>query len=345
MRRFPSFSAIVEGENARLTGAERATRTLRTLISQTAELADQIDGRPELIILFEKEAVPREVVEKAVEAACGSGSALEVRLHATEGSDYYGQKNEGAQLATRDYLLFLDSDVVPEAGWLRALLGSLQPGVGVVAGSTYVDTDSFLGRVFGLFWFFPVRSSVDGLKEVGFFYANNVIFRRDLFLAYRYPDLPLYRGQCDFLGKKLRSNGVRLFLQTGARVAHPPPSPRHFIHRALSEGYDAIIRKRIAGKPTEMDRAELRRQLDHVRTRVNNRAQLTNAGRREVAAALALGRAYCLLRFAGQRWALRSPEGAQRALGIRSLPLPSAGDWGQPQQTASSRLKETADVR
>jgi glycosyltransferase involved in cell wall biosynthesis len=328
----------VEWENARQAGAERATRTLRELVSQTAELAGEIDGRPELIVLYEKNEVPHEVVEAAVRKACGSDAPFDVRFHATEGSNYYDQKNQGAHLASREYLLFLDSDVIPEEGWLRALLGSLRPGVEVVAGSTYVETTSFFGRAFGLFWFYPLRTPSNGLQQANFFYANNVIFKRALFLAYKYPDLPLYRGHCAFLGTRLRHNGIRLFLQRGARVRHPPPTPKHFVHRALSEGYDFVARARIAGRESAVTDAELRIQIANVRKRVNKRLEHIKVGRAEAAMALALGTTYCLLRFAGQRWALRSPESAQRALGIPSGVLPAP--MGKKELG-----RETVDVR
>jgi glycosyltransferase involved in cell wall biosynthesis len=322
MARYPSFSIVVEWENARLSGAERAGRALRELISQVRELSADLVRPPQLIVLHEQQIIPRHVVERAVSKACGSDPPCEVRIHATEGSDYYSQKNEGAQLASRSYVLFLDSDVIPEPGWLRSLVGSLKPGIDVVGGDTYVEIQSFFGRAFGLFWFFPVRAPSMGLREVRYFYANNVIFRRDLFLAYRFEALPLYRGQCKLLADRMRRNGVRLFQQTDARVSHPPPSPRHFVHRALSEGYDLVMRARLAGRTAEAARGDLRHQLANLQLRVESRLPHLTVGRAEIVAAKALGRAYYLLRYAGQRWAMRSPEGAQRALGIRSLPMP-----------------------
>lgn len=324
MRRFPSFSVIVEWENARVAGAARAIRTLRELVSQVRELADEIAHRPELIILYEKGVVSPETIEKALSSASAHDAPLDISLHVTEGSNYYGQKNEGAELASREYLLFLDSDVVPEEGWLRALLASLRPSVDVVAGSTYVEPESFFGRAFGLFWFFPLRSPSRGLVETKFFFANNVMFRRELFLAYKFPDLPLYRGHCGALANTLSSKGIRLYQQTNARVAHPPPYAMHFLHRALCEGYDITMRARLGGKAWELGADELRRQLGHVRTRIESRSRHLNVGRSERAAAIALGRVYCLLRFAGQRWAARSHTQAQRLLGIRTFrQLPS----------------------
>ena len=323
MPRLPSFSIVLEWENARLAGAERASLMLRELVCQAREISSEVAVRPELILLYEKEEVPHDAVEQAVNAACGSDAPFDVRYHATEGAGYYGQKNEGAQLARHEYILLLDSDVVPEPGWLRALVGSLGPGVNVVGGTTYVDTQTFFGRAFGLFWFFPVRTEARGLKQVRYFYANNVMFRRDLFLAYRFADLPLYRGQCKILADGMRENGVRIFQQTGARVSHAPPNPRHFVHRALSEGHDAVMLSKLAGRSGEVGRVELRNRLAHYRDRVNGRRPFFSVGRAETVAAHALARAYCLLRFAGQRWAIRSPEGAQRALGIPTHPLPA----------------------
>lgn len=319
MRHFPSFSVIVEWENARLNGSVRAIRMLRQLFSQISELGEEIDRRPELIVLYEKDVVTSHTIEMALSSASADNALVDLCLHATEGSNYYGQKNEGAELASRDYLLFLDSDVVPEAGWLRALLGSLRHGIDVVAGSTYVEPDSFFGRAFGLFWFFPLRSPLGGLIETNFFYANNVIFRRNLFLAYKFPDLPLYRGHCAALAGILRQRGVRLYQQRNARVAHPPPQARHFVHRALCEGHDLTVNARLAGCRKELDAHELRHQLQLVRRRINNRLPHVKVGHSERLAAMMLGRTYCLLRFAGQVWAARSPEQARRLLGIRTF--------------------------
>ncbi len=328
MQRLPSFSAVVEWENAKLSGAARATRMLCELAGQTRQLSDRFDERPELILLYEKGDVDPEAIERAVRQAFGAEPPLEVRYHATEGSNYYGQKNIGAELATRDYLLFLDSDVVPEPGWLQALLGSIRPGVEVVAGSTYVDPSSFFGRAFALFWFFPPRSAIGGLHESDNFFANNVVFRRDLFLAYRFPDLPLYRGHCAALGVQLRRNGIRLFVRADARVAHPPPNPQHFVHRALSEGYDLAIRARLSGREKEFGTEELRRQLGNMRKRVANRLKHLEVGKREIRAARMLATTYCVLRFVGQRWTARSPERAQKMLGIRMFGITS-GESGR----------------
>lgn len=318
MRRYPSISAIVEWENARLAGAARARRTLSELVAQIGELSAEVEGKPELIIVYERGAVDRAAVAAAVQAVITGEPAFDVRFHATKGANYYQQKNAGAALAVNDYLLFLDSDVVPEPGWLRALLDSLrQPGVQVAGGNTYVDPASFAGRAFGLFWFFPLRAPSAGVRPSPYFFANNLLVRRDLFLALRFPDLPLYRGQCSALGRTLRSRGIQLFMQTDARVAHPPPwGPRLFIRRAFREGYDLHMRARLARQPRRDGFRDLLDQLATMRRRVGEGRGQLDMGPAEAGAAAMLGTVYLLLRFLGQRFTAAAPDRARRMLGI-----------------------------
>lgn len=52
------------------------------------------------------------------------------------------------------------------------------------------------------------------------------------------------------------------------------------------------------------------------------RLEQVKVGRAERLVAMMLGSLYCLLRFAGQIWSERSPEQAQRLLGIQTSALP-----------------------
>lgn len=155
----PSFSAVVEWENAKLAGAARATDMLRILLAQSAELGAQLEQPPELIILYDGDAVSAGDIEAALAAAGAAARPIDVRIEAVTEASYYQQKNIGAALASREFVLFVDSDVLPELGWLRALLGSARAGADVVGGDTYVDPATFIGRAFASFWFFPPRSA------------------------------------------------------------------------------------------------------------------------------------------------------------------------------------------
>ena len=331
----PSFSAVVEWENARLAGAARATDMLRILLAQSAELNAQIEQPPELIILYDRTAVSPDDVESVL-AAAAAADTIDVRLQAVEEAGYYEQKNIGAKLASREFVLFIDSDVLPEPGWLQALLEAARAGADVVGGDTYVDPATFIGRAFASFWFFSLRSPTGGVRRARSFFANNILFRRDLFLRHPFPDLPLYRGQCATLARRLRDKGVQILIHGDARVCHPPPQPSEFAHRALCEGHDRTVLAKLRGKTPDTGLVELHRQLDTMRKRVEERSQPLGLSPEEVSAAMAFALSYARLRAAGARWTGRSPEQAARFLGIpsghhapfqcRSLAIPTMVD-------------------
>ncbi len=248
----PSVSVVIEWENARLSELGRTRQMLHALSAQLAEIGDRMNEPPELIVLHDGDAVEPSLVRGFVEEAFGTPPRIALRTEATEGDGYYAQKNRGASIATRELVLFLDSDVVPEEGWLANLLGNFaDPSVGVACGDTYVSAEDFAAKAFALFWFFPLRNSAppDAKPvEAEHFFANNVAFRRELFNAYRFPDLPMLRGQCVQLAKRLRADGHRILVDKRARVSHPPPNGlSHFVRRALVEGHDAVVQDRLRG--------------------------------------------------------------------------------------------------
>jgi hypothetical protein len=248
----PSVSVVIEWENARLSELGRTREMLKALATQLGEIGDRMNEPPELIVLHDGEAVDASLVRGFVEEAFGTPPSISLRTETTEGDGYYAQKNRGAELASRELLLFLDSDVVPEPGWLSTLLGNFaDPKVGVACGNTYMDAEDFASRAFALFWFFPLRSAAtpDATPvESEYFFANNVVFRRELFLKYRFPQLPMMRGQCVQLAKRLREDGHRIMIDRRAQVSHPPPNGvSHFVRRALVEGHDAVVQDRLRG--------------------------------------------------------------------------------------------------
>ena len=110
-------------------------------------------------------------------------------------------KNIGAARARGEVIVFLDSDVIPEEGWLASLLQALSNlDVGVVGGNTYIAHEDLNGKAFALFWFFPLREARGGLWRDPHFFANNVAFRAEVFRAHSFPPLGTFRGQCIALG-------------------------------------------------------------------------------------------------------------------------------------------------
>src|SRR3990172_1590472 len=113
------LSIVVEWENVRLADSGRAREMLRRVGRQAAELpADLPSGPVELIVLHDDELDAVSVGSFVEEALGPVHPHVELRVVPTPGGGYYALKNAGARLARGDIVVFLDSDVIPEDGWL-----------------------------------------------------------------------------------------------------------------------------------------------------------------------------------------------------------------------------------
>jgi len=238
----PTFSITIEWENARFAELVRTRRMLRELRAQLIELAPAVP--PEILFLFSPQNVSESVVRDVVAEDFHPQTVPAVtRIVATDNLRYYEQKNYGAQHSGGDIKVFLDSDVVPERGWLRAILRSFEaPEVGAVGGQTYLEYDSLYTKAFALFWVWQLRDPGEGLVPAPRFYANNVAFRADVFAACPFPDLPTNRDQCTVLARELGRRNIGLYLQKSARVSHPPPRGFwNFVKKAVNDGRDQAL--------------------------------------------------------------------------------------------------------
>lgn len=244
-----SVSVIVEWYNTTHAELERARQMLSALQSQAAALLTPSDGpgavrlsQPlELIVVFNSRHMDQSVTHKAVHESMKPSPALEVRLLAAPDATYCQQKNLGAAAAAGEILLFLDSDVIPEPDWLAAFLRAFtDPGVSVVCGNTYVDHsgNGTYNKAMALTWMFPLREPEPGIGPLKMFYANNLAFRRHVFLARQFPDVPGFiHAPAPRLVDRLESEGIPIWSLDHARASHPAPNgAAHFIERALSGG-------------------------------------------------------------------------------------------------------------
>ena len=250
----------MEWENARLSEARRSKAMLMELRFQIAELmnergteSDSTIAVPpfELLVVFDQGQFHSEHLGRMLQDSLGESDAvLNWRLVPSAGGGYYRSKDIGAKQAAGEILLFLDSDVVPESGWLEQILSSLDdPGVQIVAGSTYIEPFDIVSKVFALTWFFPLRMKDGPLKLVESFFANNLAMRRSLYDQYPFPDLSgTSRGGCIVLSSQLAEAEVPVYQNPNARVGHPAPNGvKHFVWRALAQGRDDLLRERTFG--------------------------------------------------------------------------------------------------
>jgi hypothetical protein len=247
------LSIIVEWENTRLNGIPRAWALLEVLGRQWqgiverrypemlppegAAFLERLDTRPELIVTSGEvlsEASKQEVRERAPKA-------FDLGIYVAAGCEYYPLKNLGASHATGDLLLFVDSDVLPDEGWLAHLLGSFAgPDVHVVSGQTYVGPSDVFSRAFALGWTYELRDVSRRFEPCRKFYGNNVAFRAEVFPKDGFPPLgPRTRGASSQLRAKLNEGGIDVWQNSRAGVDHPAPSSwRHLAVRALAHGRD-----------------------------------------------------------------------------------------------------------
>lgn len=321
-RPFPSTTVIVECENVAHAESARVNRMLSELGDQLRSLAGRFESAPEVHLLYDPAEVDGNALQRVTDEflLTGDGDPISVDLVESPDANYYEQKNRGAERAESEVVVFLDSDVVPESDWLRTLVAPFEdPSTSAVAGHTYLDAETFYGKAFEYFWFFPAREQP---RSRGF-YANNLAIRRSVFLDYRFPASETFRGQCVELAERLYGDGVGIVQRTGAACSHPPPNGwRHFAVRAVCSGYDRAITRR---GPDASTAAGLLRAAG---TWLYN---LVSAGERIVvrrgharsrdgpevlAAAVCLAVAYYLLFFVGQVVTVFSPGTVERRVTI-----------------------------
>ena len=232
----PDVSIVVEWDNSALAGSARAATALARLADETTAAGLNV----EVLVCHD------EPVEPAISPG-GRGLPPGWRTIRVPDGRYYQLKNHGAQVAAGSVVVFLDSDAVPEPGWLQALLEPFtDPAVQVVAGHTSLEADSLWSRAFALWWFFPLKAEPEPLKAVNFFFANNAAFRRAMLLAHPFPVREgTSRGACVEQAAALGRAGITIWKTTRAQVSHPAPRGwRHFVLRALAQGRDRLARER-----------------------------------------------------------------------------------------------------
>jgi hypothetical protein len=244
------ISVVMEWENVHLSAEDRVGQVLGTLASQADELADAVGTGSlpfevvlplELLLLYDSDSVDEPSMEQTVRRAVGSCPSLVLRAVPVRGENYFGLKNEGARRAHGDLVIYLDSDVIPQPGWLNTLIGSFADAqVSVVASRAFVRPQSLFSRTVALTWFFELPPSHQELRAAEQFHANGVAFRRNVILAHPFPKCPgQSRGAGWELFIELAAAGIKVYEHTGALLDHPPPLGLwNYCRRARIHGSD-----------------------------------------------------------------------------------------------------------
>jgi hypothetical protein len=237
------LSIVLEWENVHHSDPDRARRLLERLAEEVRADDGQLAGPVELLVGADAPDV--EDCRAFVGAAlAGKDGLFSTRVLAVPGAEYYELKNAGAAAATGDIVLYLDSDVVPDPGYLASLLRPFDDDeVAGVAGNSYIETTTVFEKAFALTWNFPLRSTTDEQRPAERFASNNVAFRREVAQRFPFPTITeTARGSCSWLGVILARKGLKVVEAPSAQVVHPAPSgARNFTARALARGRDRVM--------------------------------------------------------------------------------------------------------
>lgn len=247
-------SLVMEYENATVIADGAADGVFGRLAE---ELTRQPKGRvAELILVHRTSDITASALEQLVRRSAPElERSLELRCVGREGLRYYEMKNAGVREATGDVVVFLDSDSIPEPGWLEALLAPLDdPRVIATSGHTYLAARDFYSRTMALIWFFPLRTGDERRQRRRSLNANNSAFRRDWIRAHPFPDNPGFKVSCSLLFAELERSGNPVVRAPAFTQHEPLPGGRFFFWRAAVAGRDADRRFEVLRSPRRLSR-------------------------------------------------------------------------------------------
>lgn len=279
---------------------------MRALARQVSAYREATGADVEVLLAFDPRRVPVESLHGLAVESFPVGMAR--RLIAEPGAGYYGLKNAAVAAASHPVVLMLDSDTVPEEGWLAAMADAItRKDVDVVCGVTTVARDQAFSRAVARFWFFPRRAPVPGpLLRVAEFWANNVAFRRPVFQRFGgFPEAALFRGQCCMLAGRLSGAGVAIWMAPAARTVHP--APRGILPLAVRgwrHGRDALAMPGVDAAERSWRASARRGHASWAAVETALPEEMTDARvpRRERVLTGFLAAIYFGSKFAGERW-------------------------------------------
>jgi hypothetical protein len=316
MMRTIEISVLIELDNLRLAERARAEQLFDALASEIEE-----SGRSVEVLIGSPGDRHQQWVADLVDASPIASWTPQERVNILPVGDrrYYDIKNYLADHATGEVLVFLDGDVIPQPGWLTAVLAPLaDPAVDVVCSRCIIGPlDSFYSRAVSATWIFDPRPRV-GVESVRHFKANSVAFRSSCFAANRFPSNPQqYRGACTALARQLTNSGVTMVRANDAVVTHPAPNgPRAFALWHLLVGQDRASRRQhlsFTGYSRVAARSLAGGLYEALRDPIQRRRDL-GLGFLGFAGAVAVGVTGCLLKLSGQVIGRLKPDALQRYL-------------------------------
>ena len=237
----PTYSIIVEMENAKSIDWDEIGVGLMALAREIAAVSSIGFATPKVVVSHGGQDADAQSLRSHFKAEAPElGQVADVSFAACPDGRYYDLKNNGIPATNGNVVVFLDSDTVPEPGWLPTLLEPFQdPETVCVNGYTYLSHDDFFSRTFALIWFFPMAQRDKRFASKRAINANNIAFRRDWISSHPFPPHNGFKVSCTLLMHQLWCEGHKV-INVDARVYHYSPRGwRFFYWRALVTGRDA----------------------------------------------------------------------------------------------------------
>lgn len=225
----PSYSIVVETENLANGDLSDLEACLDSIRSQ------QVSLRPAALIIVNSGQVAPAILDDL------SRRYADLTIHTSATPlDYYEAKLAGLRQATTDVVVFADSDLRYEPGWLSTLLAPFgDPNVSFVTGETRIEISGPYTFSVATTWLFPRRYGTGPAPSL---IANNCAVRRDALVAHPFPvGLRLYRAQVRLHGRQLQRRGIAI-TRVRARGWHAPPAGAgEWALRYLVSGADGVM--------------------------------------------------------------------------------------------------------
>lgn len=237
----PAYSIVVEMENAKSIDWDEIGVGLTALSREIAAVSSAGFARPKVVVSHSGQDADAQSLESHFKSEAPQlGQVADVSFAACPGGRYYDLKNSGIPATDGNVVVFMDSDTVPEPGWLPTLLRPFEdPATVCVNGHTYLSHDDFFSRTFALIWFFPMAQGDKRFASKRAINANNIAFRRDWISSHPFPTHNGFKVSCTLLMHQLWREGHEI-VNVDARVYHYSPRGwRFFYWRALVTGRDA----------------------------------------------------------------------------------------------------------
>ncbi len=250
-----SLGIVVELENIEDSGEDRALTNLRELQRQINALPDKPRGPIQFFVVYDSAIFSAADAQRFIdETGIGANTLFVAESVGAHGIHYYDHKNVGLARCETDNVLFMDSDILIEDGWLASMLSSLDDAnVDYVSGNTTIETPRLFDKIYALTVpGFPLQTqNRKGLLETDLIMANSFLLRRSKAPDPLFPRINAYRGHCGIASQKLIRSGVKLYKQYDAIAEHPSQEGySDYLARAYAEGCDAIALSRYNNRQT-----------------------------------------------------------------------------------------------